>query len=233
MCRRHQPRRGTARGSCPSPRQYKMTNRQLTTDNEEAHRLILPLPRLSVCHCQFSVLHWAKVFTPSMRAKARLGVPGNGRHDTRSRGFPQAITSCGPPSGRGRSFRGDISRRKASGYAGDLLDTAWHGHYASAGPQATGALMAEILVVEDERLLRVMLKDAVEGAGHAVVLAENGRLAIDRAQQVGAAAGLAEMVGVSIRGLAEGGGDARPKWSRGGRRGSQGSERRPAATLRW
>ena len=42
--------------------------------------------------------------------------------------------------------------------------------------------MAKILVVDDELLLRVMLKDALEGAGHAVVLAENGRVAIDRAK---------------------------------------------------
>ncbi len=42
--------------------------------------------------------------------------------------------------------------------------------------------MARILVVDDEYLLRVMLKDALEGAGHAVELAENGRVAIDRAK---------------------------------------------------
>ncbi len=42
--------------------------------------------------------------------------------------------------------------------------------------------MAKILVVDDELLLRVMLKDALEGAGHAVVLAENGRVAMDRAK---------------------------------------------------
>ena len=42
--------------------------------------------------------------------------------------------------------------------------------------------MAKILVVDDELPLRVMLKDALEGAGHAVVLAENGRVAIDRAK---------------------------------------------------
>jgi CheY-like chemotaxis protein len=42
--------------------------------------------------------------------------------------------------------------------------------------------MARILVVDDEFLLRVMLKDALEEAGHAVVLAENGRVAIQRAQ---------------------------------------------------
>ncbi|MEK7204608.1 MAG: response regulator, partial [candidate division NC10 bacterium] len=42
--------------------------------------------------------------------------------------------------------------------------------------------MEKILVVDDELLLRVMLKDALEGAGHAVVLAENGRVAIDRAK---------------------------------------------------
>ena len=42
--------------------------------------------------------------------------------------------------------------------------------------------MAKILVVDDDLLLRVMLKDALEGAGHAVVLAENGRVAVDRAK---------------------------------------------------
>src|SRR5512145_1271986 len=42
--------------------------------------------------------------------------------------------------------------------------------------------MATILVVDDEYLLRVMLKDALEEAGHAVELAENGRVAIDRAK---------------------------------------------------
>ncbi len=42
--------------------------------------------------------------------------------------------------------------------------------------------MSRILVVDDEFLLRVMLKDALEEAGHAVVLAENGRVAIDRAK---------------------------------------------------
>jgi CheY-like chemotaxis protein len=44
--------------------------------------------------------------------------------------------------------------------------------------------MARILVVDDEFLLRVILKDALEEAGHAVVLAENGRVAIDRARTV-------------------------------------------------
>jgi CheY-like chemotaxis protein len=42
--------------------------------------------------------------------------------------------------------------------------------------------MARILVVDDEFLLRVMLKDALGEAGHAVELAENGRVAIDRAK---------------------------------------------------
>jgi CheY-like chemotaxis protein len=45
-----------------------------------------------------------------------------------------------------------------------------------------GAPMARILVVDDELLLRVMLKDALEEAGHAVMLAENGGLAIDCAK---------------------------------------------------
>jgi CheY-like chemotaxis protein len=42
--------------------------------------------------------------------------------------------------------------------------------------------MAKILVVDDEPLLRTILKDALEEAGYAVVLAENGRAAIDRAR---------------------------------------------------
>jgi len=56
--------------------------------------------------------------------------------------------------------------------------------------------MAKILVVDDELLLRVMLKDALEGAGHAVLLAENGRVAMDRAKQVGAVAVLSKPVPV-------------------------------------
>ena len=35
--------------------------------------------------------------------------------------------------------------------------------------------MAKILVVDDEALLRAMLRDALEEAGYAVVLAESGR----------------------------------------------------------
>lgn len=35
--------------------------------------------------------------------------------------------------------------------------------------------MAKILVVDDEALLRAMLRDALEEAGYAVVVAENGR----------------------------------------------------------
>lgn len=42
--------------------------------------------------------------------------------------------------------------------------------------------MAKILVVDDEPLLRVMLQDALETAGHAVVVAENGRVALARAK---------------------------------------------------
>jgi twitching motility two-component system response regulator PilH len=42
--------------------------------------------------------------------------------------------------------------------------------------------MAKILVVDDEPLLRTILKDALEEAGYAVVLAENGQTAIDRAR---------------------------------------------------
>ena len=41
--------------------------------------------------------------------------------------------------------------------------------------------MATVLVVDDELLIRVMLRDALEEAGYVVVLAENGRAAIDRA----------------------------------------------------
>jgi CheY-like chemotaxis protein len=42
--------------------------------------------------------------------------------------------------------------------------------------------MAKILVVDDEFLLRSMLKDALEEAGHVVALAESGRVALDRAK---------------------------------------------------
>jgi CheY-like chemotaxis protein len=42
--------------------------------------------------------------------------------------------------------------------------------------------MAKILVVDDEALLRSILKDALEGAGYTVVLAENGHIAINRAR---------------------------------------------------
>lgn len=42
--------------------------------------------------------------------------------------------------------------------------------------------MAKILVVDDEALLRAMLQDALEEAGYAVVLAENGRAGIASAK---------------------------------------------------
>jgi CheY-like chemotaxis protein len=42
--------------------------------------------------------------------------------------------------------------------------------------------MAKIMVVDDEILLRSMIKDALEEAGHTVVLAENGLAAVDRAK---------------------------------------------------
>lgn len=42
--------------------------------------------------------------------------------------------------------------------------------------------MAKILVVDDELLLRMMLKDALEEAGHTVALAENGQVALTRAR---------------------------------------------------
>ena len=42
--------------------------------------------------------------------------------------------------------------------------------------------MPKVLVVDDELLLRSMLKDALEEAGYAVVLAENGQAALARAK---------------------------------------------------
>jgi len=42
--------------------------------------------------------------------------------------------------------------------------------------------MAKILVVDDEALLRAMLRDALEEAGYAVVLAESGRAGIASAK---------------------------------------------------
>ncbi len=42
--------------------------------------------------------------------------------------------------------------------------------------------MPKILVVDDESLLRMMLKDALEEAGYTVVLAENGEMALQRAR---------------------------------------------------
>ncbi len=42
--------------------------------------------------------------------------------------------------------------------------------------------MPKVLVVDDERLLRSMLKDALEQAGYTVVLAENGEAALARAK---------------------------------------------------
>ena len=42
--------------------------------------------------------------------------------------------------------------------------------------------MAKILVVDDEALLRSVLKDALEEAGYTVVLAENGHVAITLAR---------------------------------------------------
>jgi twitching motility two-component system response regulator PilG len=38
--------------------------------------------------------------------------------------------------------------------------------------------MSKVMVVDDEFLLRSMLKDALEDAGHTVVLAENGQAAL-------------------------------------------------------
>jgi CheY-like chemotaxis protein len=42
--------------------------------------------------------------------------------------------------------------------------------------------MSKIMVVDHEVLLRSMLKDALEEAGHTVVLAENGQAALARAK---------------------------------------------------
>ncbi|MBI2001568.1 MAG: response regulator [candidate division NC10 bacterium] len=42
--------------------------------------------------------------------------------------------------------------------------------------------MAKILVVDDEALLRAMLQDALEEAGYAVVVADNGRAGIASAK---------------------------------------------------
>ena len=42
--------------------------------------------------------------------------------------------------------------------------------------------MSKVMVVDDEFLLRNMLKDALEDAGHTVVLAENGQTALARAK---------------------------------------------------
>lgn len=42
--------------------------------------------------------------------------------------------------------------------------------------------MPKVLVVDDEFLLRTMLKDALEEAGYTVVLAENGQAALARAK---------------------------------------------------
>jgi CheY-like chemotaxis protein len=42
--------------------------------------------------------------------------------------------------------------------------------------------MPKVMVVDDELLLRSMLKDALEEAGYTVVLAENGQAALARAK---------------------------------------------------
>ena len=42
--------------------------------------------------------------------------------------------------------------------------------------------MSKVLVVDDEFLLRTILKDSLEEAGHTVLLAENGRAALARAK---------------------------------------------------
>jgi CheY-like chemotaxis protein len=42
--------------------------------------------------------------------------------------------------------------------------------------------MSKVLVVDDEYLLRTILKDSLEEAGHTVLLAENGQTALARAK---------------------------------------------------
>lgn len=42
--------------------------------------------------------------------------------------------------------------------------------------------MAKILIVDDEPLLRTMVGDALEAAGHQVVMADSGRAALDVAE---------------------------------------------------
>jgi len=42
--------------------------------------------------------------------------------------------------------------------------------------------MSKLLVVDDEHLLRRMLKDVLEEAGHTVIVAEDGQAAITRAK---------------------------------------------------
>jgi twitching motility two-component system response regulator PilG len=42
--------------------------------------------------------------------------------------------------------------------------------------------MSKVLVVDDEFLLRTILKDSLEEAGHTVLLAENGQTALARAK---------------------------------------------------
>lgn len=42
--------------------------------------------------------------------------------------------------------------------------------------------MARVLVVDDEALLRAMMQDGLESAGHEVVLADSGRIALEMAR---------------------------------------------------
>ncbi|MFA5027764.1 MAG: response regulator [Candidatus Methylomirabilota bacterium] len=42
--------------------------------------------------------------------------------------------------------------------------------------------MARILIVDDEALLRAMMQDGLEAAGHQIVLADSGRIALEMAK---------------------------------------------------
>jgi len=42
--------------------------------------------------------------------------------------------------------------------------------------------MARVLIVDDEALLRAMMQDGLEAAGHQVVLADSGRIALEMAK---------------------------------------------------
>ncbi len=42
--------------------------------------------------------------------------------------------------------------------------------------------MARVLIVDDEALLRAMMQDGLEAAGHQVILADSGRIALEMAK---------------------------------------------------